>query len=215
MNDHSAPTSAHYNEAYVEPVNGVPLKRISWSAIFAGVIISIVVYLLLSILGTAVGASTIDPLKEQNPLDHIGTGALIWTGVSMLISIPQAHSAATAGPADAKEPRLASAKFDHSPARQGCHPIADRRRPAPAAFPAHASKPAIAPPRQDGAGDSATPCCPPADRLGEPQTTDPVMPSAGTAPVQTVEKLAEYPRGIPSSAGCTDRARIARRVAFR
>lgn len=87
MNDHSAPTSAHYNEAYVEPVNGVPLKRISWSAIFAGVIISILVYLLLSILGTAVGASTIDPLKEQNPLDHIGTGALIWTGVSMLISI--------------------------------------------------------------------------------------------------------------------------------
>ncbi|QMV54134.1 TIGR04086 family membrane protein (plasmid) [Ewingella americana] len=65
----------------------MPLKRISWSAIFAGVIISIVVYLLLSILGTAVGASTIDPLKEQNPLDHIGTGALIWTGLSMLISI--------------------------------------------------------------------------------------------------------------------------------
>ncbi|NMC25076.1 MAG: hypothetical protein GYA32_15160, partial [Serratia sp.] len=71
----------------VEPVNNVPLKRISWSAIFAGVIISMVVYLLLSILGTAVGASTIDPLKEQNPLDGLGMGAAIWTGASMLISI--------------------------------------------------------------------------------------------------------------------------------
>lgn len=64
-----------------------PLKRISWSAIFAGVVISMVVYLLLVILGTAIGASTIDPLQEQNPLEGIATGAAIWTGLSMLIAI--------------------------------------------------------------------------------------------------------------------------------
>lgn len=42
-----------------------------------------VVYLLLAIIG----ASTIDPLKEQDPLEGIATGATIWTGLSMLIAI--------------------------------------------------------------------------------------------------------------------------------
>lgn len=87
MNENSANVTGNYNDNLVAPVRSTPLKRISWSAIFAGVIISMVVYLLLAILGTAIGASTIDPLKEQNPLDGIGTGAAIWTGVSMLISI--------------------------------------------------------------------------------------------------------------------------------
>lgn len=87
MIENPNPAPGHYNNTLVEPVNSVPLKRISWSAVFAGVIISMVVYLLLSILGTAVGASTIDPLKEQNPLDGLGMGAAIWTGASMLISI--------------------------------------------------------------------------------------------------------------------------------
>ncbi|WP_413737146.1 hypothetical protein ACL2XP_03305 [Sodalis sp. RH21] len=87
MIENSTTGTGTYSETLVEPVNGIPLKRISWSAIFAGVIISMVVYLLLAILGTAIGASTIDPLKEQNPLDGLGTGAAIWTGVSMLISI--------------------------------------------------------------------------------------------------------------------------------
>jgi len=87
MNENSANVTGNYNDNLVAPVIGTPLKRISWSAIFAGVIISMVVYLLLAILGTAIGASTIDPLKEQNPLDGIGTGAAIWTGASMLISI--------------------------------------------------------------------------------------------------------------------------------
>ncbi|WP_410012202.1 hypothetical protein [Sodalis sp. C49] len=87
MSERPITTSDNYHETWVEPVTGVPLKRISWSAIFAGVIISMVVYLLLAILGTAVGASTIDPLKENNPFDGLGTGAAIWTGASMLIAI--------------------------------------------------------------------------------------------------------------------------------
>lgn len=87
MSETPITASERYHETWVEPVAGVPLKRISWSAIFAGVIISMVVYLLLAILGTAVGASTIDPLKENNPFDGLGTGAAIWTGASMLISI--------------------------------------------------------------------------------------------------------------------------------
>lgn len=79
------------NNGGVETVHenhvGLPLKRISWSAVFAGVIAALIIHILLGILGTAIGATTIDPQQEQNPLQHLGTGALIWAGVSMLIAM--------------------------------------------------------------------------------------------------------------------------------
>ncbi|MGD8105399.1 hypothetical protein ACQE32_01780 [Pantoea sp. FN0302] len=87
MSEHPEHLRNRHDTAWVEPVNGVPLKRISWSAIFAGVIAAVLVHLLLSLLGMAIGTSSIDPMKEQNPMDGIGTGAAIWTGLSMLVSI--------------------------------------------------------------------------------------------------------------------------------
>ncbi|MDR7345448.1 ElaB/YqjD/DUF883 family membrane-anchored ribosome-binding protein [Pantoea alhagi] len=87
MSEHPDHLRNRQDTAWVEPVNGVPLKRISWSAIFAGVIAAVLIHLILSLLGTAIGLSSIDPMKEQNPLDGIGTGAAIWTGLSMLVSI--------------------------------------------------------------------------------------------------------------------------------
>ncbi|MFD1802288.1 hypothetical protein ACFSFZ_08810 [Mixta tenebrionis] len=92
MSEHPDHLRTRHDAGWVEtvheaPLNGVPLKRISWSAIFAGVITSVVIHLLLTLLGTAVGTASIDPLHEQNPLDGIGTGAAIWTGISMLIAI--------------------------------------------------------------------------------------------------------------------------------
>lgn len=67
--------------------HGLPLKRISWSAVFAGVICALVVHILLTLLGTAIGATTIDPMEEGNPLQNLGTGALVWTGIEMLIAM--------------------------------------------------------------------------------------------------------------------------------
>lgn len=87
MSEHPEHLRNRHDTAWVEPVNGVPLKRISWSAIFAGVIAAVLIHLLLTLLGTAIGLSSIDPMKEQNPMDGIGTGAAIWTGISMLVSI--------------------------------------------------------------------------------------------------------------------------------
>ncbi|QDY42712.1 TIGR04086 family membrane protein [Candidatus Pantoea soli] len=66
---------------------GLPLKRISWSAVFAGVIAALIVHILLGLLGAAIGATSIDPQQEQNPLQHLGTGALIWSAASMLIAM--------------------------------------------------------------------------------------------------------------------------------
>ncbi|MCK8494731.1 hypothetical protein M0L20_22875 [Spirosoma sp. RP8] len=52
------------------------VKRISWSAVFAGVLVAIVSQLLLSLLGLGIGLSTIDPETEQNPTAGLGTGEL-------------------------------------------------------------------------------------------------------------------------------------------
>lgn len=63
------------------------LKRISWSAVTAGVVIAMIVSLLLSLLGTAIGSATIDPLQQANPLDGLGKGAAIWAVVSGVIAL--------------------------------------------------------------------------------------------------------------------------------
>lgn len=64
-----------------------PLRRISWGAVFAGVVTALVVQLLLSLLGLAIGFGSIDPYEQQNPFEGLGTGALIWWVVSMLAAL--------------------------------------------------------------------------------------------------------------------------------
>jgi len=75
----------------VDVVVGAPepgvQRRISWGAIFAGVVIALVVQLVLGILGIGIGASTIDPLTEGNPVSGVGVGAGIWFAVSLLIAL--------------------------------------------------------------------------------------------------------------------------------
>lgn len=63
------------------------VRRVSWGAIFVGVVIAMVVQLLLGVLGLAIGASTIDPLQEGNPMDGIGMGAGIYWIISSIISL--------------------------------------------------------------------------------------------------------------------------------
>ncbi|HWX00691.1 YrzE family protein [Collimonas sp.] len=60
---------------------------ISWSAVLAGFFLSLVIYLLLTVLGTAIGAGAVDPLGEQNPLAGAGLGVGIWLAVSTLVSL--------------------------------------------------------------------------------------------------------------------------------
>ena len=62
-------------------------KRISWGAVFAGLVVALVVQLSLSLLGLGIGIGSIDPAAEQNPASGLGTGALIWWIVSMLLSL--------------------------------------------------------------------------------------------------------------------------------
>lgn len=63
-------------------------KRISWAAVFAGVILAMVVQLLLSMLGTGIGMSTVDPAQGDTPAGKtLGIGAGIWWSVSSLIAL--------------------------------------------------------------------------------------------------------------------------------
>lgn len=63
------------------------VRRISWGAILAGVVIALVVQLVLGILGLGIGASTIDPISESNPVSGVGIGAGIWFAVSLLLAL--------------------------------------------------------------------------------------------------------------------------------
>jgi hypothetical protein len=86
----AAPAGTVYpGAAYTEShVTSAPLlKRISWSAIIAGVVLALVVSIMLNLLGTAIGTATIDPLQQGNPVDGLGKGAAIWVVVSGVISL--------------------------------------------------------------------------------------------------------------------------------
>jgi len=62
-------------------------KRISWGAIFAGLIITLVAQMTLTVLGAAIGAASIDPARDQDNMRALGTGAAIWLLATTLLSI--------------------------------------------------------------------------------------------------------------------------------
>ncbi|HKR45778.1 MAG TPA: hypothetical protein VJU59_39985 [Paraburkholderia sp.] len=63
------------------------LPRISWGAVFTGVVISLVVYLVMSVLGTAIGASLINPLSQSNPTRAFGFGSGVWLILTTVVSV--------------------------------------------------------------------------------------------------------------------------------
>jgi hypothetical protein len=63
------------------------LHRISWGAVLAGVVVAIVVHVALSMLGLSIGAATVNPLTESDPLAGLGTGAVMWMAGSALLAM--------------------------------------------------------------------------------------------------------------------------------
>jgi hypothetical protein len=73
-----------------EPVVDFPpasLKRVSWSAVFAGVVVALAVHLALTLLGLGIGAATINPLEESDPTRGLTTGSAIWFALSTILSL--------------------------------------------------------------------------------------------------------------------------------
>jgi hypothetical protein len=63
------------------------LPRLAWGPVIAGVILSMIVYLLMSVLGTAIGASLLAPLSKPDPLHGFGLGSGIWVIVTTVVAV--------------------------------------------------------------------------------------------------------------------------------
>jgi MFS family permease len=63
------------------------LPRLSWGSIIAGVILSMVVYLIMSVLGTAIGASLLSPMSRPDALHGFGFGSGIWVIVTTVLAV--------------------------------------------------------------------------------------------------------------------------------
>src|SRR3546814_18266899 len=76
----TAPAGPYRSGEAVVETDAAPaaLKRISWGAIFAGVVVAMSLQLVLGLLGLGIGLATIDPATEQNPFGRLGTGAGLW-----------------------------------------------------------------------------------------------------------------------------------------
>ena len=59
--------------------------RIKWTAVWAGLVVGMSAQLVLTLLGLAIGAWSID-LKEAQPAEGVPLGAGLWTGLSLLMS---------------------------------------------------------------------------------------------------------------------------------
>lgn len=59
-------------------------RRISWGSILAGVVVAVVVQMMLTILGVAIGAATLDAAGRATP--GVGIGAGIWFALSGIIA---------------------------------------------------------------------------------------------------------------------------------
>ena len=88
-------TTADLDRGYAAPqlagVEVIPssTRRISWGAVFAGVVMVLAVQLLLSMLGLGIGLSTIDPAESgaTPSAGSLGIGAGIWWAVSYLLAL--------------------------------------------------------------------------------------------------------------------------------
>jgi hypothetical protein len=62
------------------------LPRLSWGAIIAGVILSTIVYLIMSVLGTAIGASLLAPMSKPDVLRGFGFGSGVWVLLTTVVA---------------------------------------------------------------------------------------------------------------------------------
>ena len=70
-----------------EDARTILLNRVSWAAVLAGVVVSLVTQLLLNMLGLGIGVATLDPAGADNPaIRTFSIGAGIWWTVSGIIA---------------------------------------------------------------------------------------------------------------------------------
>ena len=77
-------------QVYVENAELTPpslTRRVSWGAIFAGFFVTMVIQLMLTLLGAAVGTASLEPFREPHSGQKVAIASGIWLLASGLISI--------------------------------------------------------------------------------------------------------------------------------
>jgi hypothetical protein len=70
-----------------EDARTILLNKVSWGAVFAGVVLALVAQLILNLLGVGIGASTLDPGADDNPsAAGFSVVAAIWWTLSGIIA---------------------------------------------------------------------------------------------------------------------------------
>ena len=78
----------HTNPSSLEPVNPQHHSLLSWKAVFAGVLISVMSYMILTALGAGIGGLTASNLiSNEESGSGLATGAGLWLGISAVISL--------------------------------------------------------------------------------------------------------------------------------
>ncbi len=74
---------------YEAPINTSTslVRRISWAAIFAGLVVAIVIEMVLSVLGISIGATVVNPMSDSTTARNLGIGEAIWFLVVSIISL--------------------------------------------------------------------------------------------------------------------------------
>ncbi len=62
-------------------------RHISWSAIMAGLVVAMISQILFTLIGIAIGAASVEPVRGANSLEDFGAGAAMWWIISSLISL--------------------------------------------------------------------------------------------------------------------------------
>jgi hypothetical protein len=84
---HAHPTAAHDQPTAAEEAHTIMINRVAWGAIFAGVVVALVVQVLLTMLGAGLGIATLDPGTADNPAaSTFSITAGIWFVVAGIIA---------------------------------------------------------------------------------------------------------------------------------
>jgi hypothetical protein len=86
LSEHT-PTSAYDQSTAAEDAHTIMINWVAWGAIFAGVVIALVVQVLLTMLGAGLGIATLHPGPTDNPAaSTFSITAGIWFVVSGIIA---------------------------------------------------------------------------------------------------------------------------------
>jgi hypothetical protein len=81
------PTATHPRPTIDDDAHTIMINRVAWGAIFAGVVVALVVQILLTMLGVGIGMATLDPASGDNPAaSTFSITAAVWWFISGIIA---------------------------------------------------------------------------------------------------------------------------------